>query len=114
MRLLLDEHGLAWDEAWKITREATSYTNHTLMPEALETWPLRMFEELLPRHLEIVYEINHRFLEDTRARFPRRRRAWPARTFADRRKRRAPRAHGLAGGAGLASRERRFGAAFAA
>ena len=70
MRLLLDEHGLGWDEAWKITCEAVSYTNHTLMPEALETWPLRLFEELLPRHLEIVYEINHRFLQDVRARFP--------------------------------------------
>jgi starch phosphorylase len=70
MRLLLDEHGLSWDEAWKITSEAVSYTNHTLMPEALETWPLRLFEELLPRHLEIVYEINHRFLEKVRAQFP--------------------------------------------
>jgi starch phosphorylase len=70
MRLLLDEHGLSWDEAWAITRQAVSYTNHTLMPEALETWPLRMFEALLPRHLEIVYEINHRFLAEVRARFP--------------------------------------------
>jgi len=70
MRLLLDEHGLSWEEAWKIVSEAVSYTNHTLMPEALETWPLRLFEELLPRHLEIVYEINHRFLEDVRKRFP--------------------------------------------
>jgi glycogen phosphorylase len=70
MRLLLDEHGLQWDEAWRVTREAVSYTNHTLMPEALETWPLRMFEALLPRHLEIIYEINRRFLEDVRRRFP--------------------------------------------
>ena len=70
MRLLLDEQGLAWDEAWAITCEATSYTNHTLMPEALETWPLRLFEELLPRHLEIIYEINQRFLAHVRARFP--------------------------------------------
>jgi starch phosphorylase len=70
MRLLLDEHGLSWDEAWKVTSEAVSYTNHTLMPEALETWPLRLFEELLPRHLEIIYEINHRFLEQVRAKFP--------------------------------------------
>ncbi|HEY1090794.1 MAG TPA: glycogen/starch/alpha-glucan phosphorylase [Burkholderiaceae bacterium] len=70
MRLLLDEHGMAWDEAWAITRQAVSYTNHTLMPEALETWPVRMFEALLPRHLEIIYEINHRFLNEVRARFP--------------------------------------------
>ena len=70
MRLLVDVHGLGWDEAWTITRQAVSYTNHTLMPEALETWPLRLFEELLPRHLEIIYEINHRFLTEVRARFP--------------------------------------------
>jgi starch phosphorylase len=70
MRLLLDEHGLGWDEAWTITRQAVSYTNHTLMPEALETWPLRLFEELLPRHLEIIYEINHRFLAQVSKRFP--------------------------------------------
>ncbi len=70
MRLLLDEHGLIWDAAWAITREAVSYTNHTLMPEALETWPVRMFEELLPRHLEIIYEINQYFLERVFAEFP--------------------------------------------
>ncbi|WP_343628747.1 glycogen/starch/alpha-glucan phosphorylase [Roseateles sp.] len=70
MRLLLDEHGLGWEAAWAITRQAVSYTNHTLMPEALETWPVRLFEQLLPRHLEIVYEINHRFLEEVKARFP--------------------------------------------
>jgi starch phosphorylase len=70
MRLLLDEHGLGWDEAWKITRQAVAYTNHTLMPEALETWAVRMFENLLPRHLEIIYEINHRFLEELKVRFP--------------------------------------------
>ncbi|MCX2864694.1 glycogen/starch/alpha-glucan phosphorylase [Paucibacter sp. PLA-PC-4] len=70
MRLLLDEHGLSWDEAWAITRQAVSYTNHTLMPEALETWGVRMFEALLPRHLEIIYEINHRFLAEVRGRFP--------------------------------------------
>jgi len=70
MRLLLDEHGLGWDAAWKVTREATSYTNHTLMPEALETWPVRMMQALLPRHLEIVYEINARFLDEVCAKFP--------------------------------------------
>lgn len=70
MRLLLDEHGLAWDSAWKITQQATSYTNHTLMPEALETWPVHMMQALLPRHLEIIFEINWRFLDGVRARFP--------------------------------------------
>jgi len=70
MRLLLDEHGLGWEEAWGITVRSLGYTNHTLLPEALETWPLPMFEALLPRHLEIVYEINRRFLEEVRARFP--------------------------------------------
>jgi starch phosphorylase len=70
MRLLIDEHGLAWDEAWKITQQAVSYTNHTLMPEALETWAIPLFEALLPRHMEIVYEINRRFLDEIRTRFP--------------------------------------------
>ncbi|MBH9551769.1 glycogen/starch/alpha-glucan phosphorylase [Inhella gelatinilytica] len=63
MRILVDEHAYTWEQAWTITRQAVSYTNHTLMPEALETWPVRMFEQLLPRHLEIIYEINHHFLE---------------------------------------------------
>jgi starch phosphorylase len=70
MRLLVDEHGMAWDEAWRITRQAVSYTNHTLMPEALETWPLRLFEQWLPRHLEIIFEINRRFLAEVRERVP--------------------------------------------
>ena len=70
MRLLIDEQGLSWNEAWSVTREAVSYTNHTLMPEALETWAVPLFEALLPRHLEIVYEINRRFLEEVRAKFP--------------------------------------------
>jgi starch phosphorylase len=70
MRLLLDEFHMGWEEAWAVTQQATSYTNHTLMPEALETWPVRMFEELLPRHLEIVYEINRRFLDEVGTRFP--------------------------------------------
>jgi starch phosphorylase len=70
MRLLLDEHGMGWDEAWAITHQAVSYTNHTLMPEALETWPVQLFGALLPRHLEIVYEINRRFLDEVAHRFP--------------------------------------------
>jgi starch phosphorylase len=70
MRLLVDVHGMDWDEAWAITQRATSYTNHTLMPEALETWSVRLFHALLPRHLEIVYEINRRFIAQVRARCP--------------------------------------------
>jgi starch phosphorylase len=70
MRLLVDEHLLDWDEAWEITRRTFGYTNHTLLPEALETWPLPLFRSLLPRHLEIIYEINRRFLDEARARFP--------------------------------------------
>ncbi len=63
MRLLMDEHGLTWNDAWKITTQATSYTNHTLMPEALETWPVPMMQALLPRHLEIIYAMNQLFLD---------------------------------------------------
>jgi glycogen phosphorylase len=70
MRILLDEKHLDWDAAWAITVASFGYTNHTLLPEALETWPLEMFAECLPRHLEIIYEINRRFLDDVRARFP--------------------------------------------
>jgi glycogen phosphorylase len=70
MRLLLDEHHMTWDDAWEITTQAVSYTNHTLMPEALETWPVHMFERLLPRHLEIIFEINRRFLFDVRQKYP--------------------------------------------
>ena len=70
MRLLVDEHGFSWDEAWDTTVRTLSYTNHTLMPEALETWPVSLFEILLPRHLQIIYEINHQFLEDVRQQFP--------------------------------------------
>ncbi len=70
MRLLVDIHGLGWDEAWDLTRRSVAYTNHTLLPEALETWPLPLFERLLPRHLEIIFEINRRFLDEVRARFP--------------------------------------------
>ncbi len=70
MRLLIDEYGLSWAEAWRITTSVFSYTNHTLLPEALETWPVGLFERLLPRHLEIIYLINRDFLEAVRARFP--------------------------------------------
>lgn len=70
MRLLLDVHGLAWDDAWDITQRTFAYTNHTLLPEALETWSLPLFQSLLPRPLEIIYEINRRFLDDVRRAYP--------------------------------------------
>jgi starch phosphorylase len=70
MRLLLDDRYFEWEAAWGITVATFGYTNHTLLPEALETWPLPLFREMLPRHLEIIYEINRRFLDEVRARFP--------------------------------------------
>jgi glycogen phosphorylase len=70
MRLLVDEHGLTWGESWRITTRVFSYTNHTLLPEALETWPVAMFERLLPRHLQIIYLINRDFLQSVDARYP--------------------------------------------
>lgn len=70
MRILLDDAGLGWDEAWDLTQRTLAYTNHTLLPEALEKWPLPWFETLLPRQLEIIYEINQRFLDVVRQRFP--------------------------------------------
>ena len=70
MRLLIDENGLEWADAWRATRAICSYTNHTLLPEALETWPVSLFERLLPRHLQIVYQINRDFLEEVSATFP--------------------------------------------
>jgi starch phosphorylase len=71
MRLLMDEHFFPWEQAWQITCKTMAYTNHTLLPEALETWPLGFFAEYLPRHLEIIYEINQRFLDEVRRKFPR-------------------------------------------
>jgi starch phosphorylase len=70
MRLLVDEHQLEWEPAWKVTQQTFAYTNHTLLPEALEKWPLGLFGRLLPRHLQIIFEINRRFLDEVRARFP--------------------------------------------
>jgi starch phosphorylase len=70
MRILLDDAKLGWDEAWNLTQRTLAYTNHTLLPEALEKWPLPWFETMLPRQLEIIYEINRRFLDVVRAKFP--------------------------------------------
>src|SRR5512139_3823035 len=70
MRLLVDVHRMGWEDAWEVTRHTFAYTNHTLLPEALEKWPVDMFGACLPRHLEIVYEINRRFLDEVRERHP--------------------------------------------
>jgi starch phosphorylase len=70
MRLLVDEHLMDWDQAWAITQKTCGYTNHTLLAEALEKWPLELFRKFLPRHLEIIFEINRRFLDDVRSRYP--------------------------------------------
>ncbi len=70
MRILMDVHGLGWDEAWDQVRRSVAYTNHTLLPEALETWPLPLMQRLLPRHMEIIYEINRRFLDEVAAKWP--------------------------------------------
>ena len=70
MRILLDDAGLGWDQAWDITRRTLAYTNHTLLPEALEKWPLRWLELMLPRHLQIILDINQRVVEEVRTRFP--------------------------------------------
>jgi len=78
MRLLMDEHGLSWNTAWNIVTRCMAYTNHTLLPEALERWPVRLFRELLPRHLEIIYEINARFMAEVA-------RHWPGDTARQRR-----------------------------
>jgi len=70
MRILVDQMHLSWDEAWHVTKNTLAYTNHTLLPEALEKWPVKWFEDMLPRQLEIIYEINRRFLRDVRRTFP--------------------------------------------
>src|SRR5262245_14215435 len=70
MRLLVDEHGMDWDTAWNVTRNTFAYTNNTLLPEALEKWSVNLIGQLLPRHLELIYEINARFLDEVRAAFP--------------------------------------------
>ncbi|GEO81767.1 glycogen/starch/alpha-glucan phosphorylase [Pararhodospirillum oryzae] len=70
MRLLMDQHGLNWEDAWDITRNTFAYTNHTLLPEALETWPIDLMEALLPRHMEIIYRINYFFLQEIRRTYP--------------------------------------------
>lgn len=70
MRLLVDEQKMEWDEAWSITTQAMAYTNHTILPEALESWPLALMKHVLPRNMQIIFEINHRFLEEVKQRFP--------------------------------------------
>jgi glycogen phosphorylase len=70
MRLLVDKYHLDWEQAWEITQKTFNYTNHTLLPEALEKWSLSLFSEILPRHLEIIYEINQRFLDEVRLKYP--------------------------------------------
>ena len=70
MQILLDDFGMDWEPAWDITQRTLGYTNHTLLPEALEKWPIGMFASILPRHLELVYEINRRFLDEVTLRYP--------------------------------------------
>jgi len=70
MRILLDEAAFGWDAAWDLTQRTLAYTNHTLLPEALERWPLHYFQQIVPRQLEIIFEINRRFLDDVRRRYP--------------------------------------------
>ena len=113
MRILLDDEDkrLEWNQAWEITSRCMAYTNHTLLPEALERWPVRLFEQLLPRLLEIIYEINARFLLERPATLARRHRPYPP-DVADRGRPRAPGADGLAGDRRQLFGQRRCRAAF--
>jgi len=67
MRILMDEKNFEWDDTWNIVTQVFSYTNHTILPEALEKWPVELFKKLLPRHADIIFEINRRFIESLRA-----------------------------------------------
>ena len=106
MRILLDEAHLGWDQAWDLTQRTLAYTNHTLLPEALEKWPVAWFELLLPRHLEIIYEINRRLLDDVRTPLPGDEGALAARE-PDRGGRGAASPHGQPGHRRLAQHQRR-------
>src|SRR5438046_4367018 len=70
MRTLIDDHALPWEHAWLVTQQTCAYTNHTLLPEALERWPIEMLERVLPRHLQIIQEINRRLIAEVERRFP--------------------------------------------
>ncbi|HLA36058.1 MAG TPA: glycogen/starch/alpha-glucan phosphorylase [Rhodocyclaceae bacterium] len=83
MRILVDQHQLDWAKAWNITTRTFAYTNHTLMPEALETWPVALFERILPRHLQIIFEINHLFMKDVMHRYPGEPELWKRMSIVD-------------------------------